>query len=185
VRGPAVQASVLKYRLGKLEHRRGARPVGRRRSGLLRRRRGADAGRARDPEAHGRRGAAICGLANPSPRCRAASGSGSSSRRTWVKMAASTCSTSRPPGCTWPTSSSARSAGPAGRLGQVGHRDRAPPVGDGARRLDHRPRAGRGPRRRADRFEGTTADLVAARSTLTGEHLAAFVDRRAKAVPSR
>jgi excinuclease UvrABC ATPase subunit len=34
-------------------------------------------------------------------------------------------------------------------------------------------------------FEGTPADLVAARSTLTGEHLAAFVGSRLKAVPSR
>jgi excinuclease UvrABC ATPase subunit len=34
-------------------------------------------------------------------------------------------------------------------------------------------------------FEGTPADLVAARSTLTGEHLAAFVGGRAKAVRSR
>ncbi|HMJ10550.1 MAG TPA: excinuclease ABC subunit UvrA [Polyangiaceae bacterium] len=33
-------------------------------------------------------------------------------------------------------------------------------------------------------FEGTPADLVAARSTLTGEHLAAFVGSRAKAVPA-
>jgi excinuclease UvrABC ATPase subunit len=33
-------------------------------------------------------------------------------------------------------------------------------------------------------FEGTPADLVAARSTLTGEHLAAFVDSRPTAVPS-
>ena len=32
-------------------------------------------------------------------------------------------------------------------------------------------------------FEGTPADLVAARSTLTGEHLAAFVGSRLKAVP--
>ena len=32
-------------------------------------------------------------------------------------------------------------------------------------------------------FEGTPADLVAARSTLTGEHLAAFVGNRPKAVP--
>jgi len=32
-------------------------------------------------------------------------------------------------------------------------------------------------------FEGTPADLVAARSTLTGEHLAAFVGSRPKAVP--
>jgi len=34
-------------------------------------------------------------------------------------------------------------------------------------------------------FEGTPADLVAARSTLTGEHLATFVDGRPKAVRSR
>jgi excinuclease ABC A subunit len=34
-------------------------------------------------------------------------------------------------------------------------------------------------------FEGTPADLVAARSTLTGEHLAAFVGPQAKARPSR
>jgi excinuclease UvrABC ATPase subunit len=33
-------------------------------------------------------------------------------------------------------------------------------------------------------FEGTPADLVAARSTLTGEHLAAFVGSGPKAVPS-
>ncbi len=34
-------------------------------------------------------------------------------------------------------------------------------------------------------FEGTPADLVAKKSTLTGEHLAAFVHRRPMAVPSR
>ena len=34
-------------------------------------------------------------------------------------------------------------------------------------------------------FEGTPADLVAARSTLTGKHLAAFVGSRQKAIPSR
>ena len=34
-------------------------------------------------------------------------------------------------------------------------------------------------------FEGTPADLVAAKSTLTGEHLAAFVGNRAKAARSR
>jgi excinuclease UvrABC ATPase subunit len=33
-------------------------------------------------------------------------------------------------------------------------------------------------------FEGTPADLVAAKKTLTGEHLAAFVGGRAKAVPT-
>ncbi len=34
-------------------------------------------------------------------------------------------------------------------------------------------------------FEGTPADLVAAKATLTGEHLAAFVERSLKAVPAR
>jgi len=34
-------------------------------------------------------------------------------------------------------------------------------------------------------FEGVPADLVAARSTLTGEHLATFVGGRSKAVRSR
>jgi len=33
-------------------------------------------------------------------------------------------------------------------------------------------------------FEGTPADLVAASSTLTGEHLAAFVGSRPMAVPA-
>src|SRR6185503_13324184 len=33
-------------------------------------------------------------------------------------------------------------------------------------------------------FEGTPADLVAARSTLTGEHLAAFASGSGKPVPS-
>ena len=48
----------------------------------------------------------------------------------------------------------ARPAGPARRLRQVGHRHRAPPGGDGARRLDHRPRPRRRPRRRPDRLPG-------------------------------
>jgi excinuclease UvrABC ATPase subunit len=34
-------------------------------------------------------------------------------------------------------------------------------------------------------FEGTPADLVAAKSTLTGQHLAAFVGGRSKAVTAR
>ena len=34
-------------------------------------------------------------------------------------------------------------------------------------------------------FEGTPADLVAARSTLTGEHLAAFVGSQRETVTSR
>ena len=69
----------------------------------------------------------------------------------------------------------ARPARPARRLRQVGHRHRAPPGGDGARRLDHRPRPGAGHDGGQIVFEGSPADLVAARTTLTGEHLAAYV----------
>ena len=72
----------------------------------------------------------------------------------------------------------ARPARPARRLGQVGDRHRAPPGGHGARRLDRRPRPGAGHDGGRIVFEGTPADLVAARSTLTGEHLAAYVDAR-------
>ena len=69
-------------------------------------------GEARTPaaravlEPHGRRRARL-----PAPRpaaphpLRAASGSGSSWRSRWPPTAASTCSTSRPPASTWPTSS--------------------------------------------------------------------------------
>ena len=42
----------------------------------------------------------------------------------------------------------ARAARPARRAGQLSDRDRAPPRRDGARRLDHRPRTRRRPRRR-------------------------------------
>jgi len=48
--------------------------------------------------------------------------------------------------------------------------------------IDLGPGAGKGGGRIV--FEGTPADLVAARSTLTGEHLAAFVGSRPKAVPA-
>jgi hypothetical protein len=54
-------------------------------------------------------------------------------------------------------------ARPARRLTQVGHHHRAPP-GPGA-----------GHDGGQIVFEGTPADLVADRSTLTGEHLAAYV----------
>ena len=45
-------------------------------------------------------------------------------------------------------------ARPARRLRHVGGRHRAPPGRDGTRRLDHRPRSGRRPRRRPDRLRG-------------------------------
>ena len=56
--GRRFQASVLEYRW-QTQHRRSARPVGRRRGWFLRSREGAYAGRARDPAAHGRRGARL------------------------------------------------------------------------------------------------------------------------------
>ena len=105
---------------------------------------------------------------------------------TWVKKAASMDPRrARLPGCTWPTSSAtARAVGPAGRLRQVGHRDRAPPIGDGARRLDHRLRAGRGPRRRAGGVRRHASRPGGGEVDATGDHLAAFVGSRPKAVPS-
>ena len=54
----------------------------------------------------GRWVSATSGSASRSRRSRVGSANGSSSRHTWVKRAASTCSTSSPPGCTSPTSSS-------------------------------------------------------------------------------
>ena len=60
------------------------------------------------------------------------------------------------------------------RLRQDGHRDRAPPGGDSTRRLA-RPRPGASHHGGQVVFEGTPAEIVADRSTLTGQHLAAYV----------
>ena len=104
--GKRFQASVLDYRLGGLNIAEVLDLSVEEAVGFF------GAGKANTPAAHAilQRmadvGSATCGSASRSPRCRAASGSGSSSRRTWATRAASTCSTSRPPGCTWPTSSS-------------------------------------------------------------------------------
>ena len=153
--GRRFQASVLKYRLGKLniaevldlsvdDARR-----------LLRRRRGADAGRARDPAAHGRRGARLS-AARPAAHdavgrraaaAQARDAHGGRRRRLRARRADHRAAPGR-------SRAAARPPRSAGRRRQVAHRDRAPPGGDGARRLDHRPRAGRGPRRRADRVRG-------------------------------
>ena len=100
-------------------------------------------------------GSATSRSASRSPRCRAASGSGSSWPRTWARRAASTSSTSRRRGLH--LADVEQLLGLLDRLvdvGQVGDRHRAPPGGDGARRLDHRPRPRRRPRRRPDRVRG-------------------------------
>ena len=120
--------------------------------GVLRRRRGAHAGRARDPRAPGRRRARLPAArpaAHHAVGRRAAAAQardphGREGRRLRARRADHRAAPGR-------RRAAARPARPAGRRRQVGHRDRAPPGGDGARRLDHRPRAGRRPRRRADR----------------------------------
>ena len=105
--GKRFQASVLEYHLGGTRHQRGARDVGDRGRGVLRRGRGAHPGRARDPRPARRRRAR---LPQPRPaahhavrRRAAAAQAGHAHGRA---RAASTSSTSRPPACTSPTSSS-------------------------------------------------------------------------------
>ena len=120
-------------------------------------------------------GSATSASASHSRRCPAASGSGSSWPPIWPRRAASTSSTSRPGPPPRRRRAAARPARPARRLRQVGHRHRAPSGGDGARRLDIDLGPGAGHDGGRIVFEGTPADLVAARSTLTGEHLAAYV----------
>ena len=56
VRGPAVPGISARLQARWAQHRRGARPAGSGCGRLLRRRRGAHTGRARNPAAHGRRG---------------------------------------------------------------------------------------------------------------------------------
>ena len=77
VRGEAVPGRGARVQVRRQGHQRGAGDVGRRGGGVLRRRRGEDAGRAQDPRAPGRRRPR---LPQPSAsrcrRCPAASGSG-------------------------------------------------------------------------------------------------------------
>ena len=107
VRREAVPGRGARVRVRRQEHQRGARDAGHRGGGVLRRRRGEDAGRAQDPRRDSSTsGSATSASASRSPRCRVASASGSSSPPTWARRAASTSSTSRPRACTSPTSSS-------------------------------------------------------------------------------
>lgn len=136
-------------------HQRGARDVGGRGRGVLRRRRGPHPGRAPHPRPARRRRAR---LPQPRPaahhalRRRAAAAQaghpyGREGRRLPPRRADRRPAPRR-------RRATARPAGPARGLRQVGHRRRAPPGGHGARRLDHRPRPGRRPRRRPDRLRG-------------------------------
>ena len=172
--GRRFQASVLKYRLGTLEHRRGARPVGRRCGQILRRT--VLQRRTRSCSAWPTSGSATSGSANRSPRCPAASGSGSSSRRRWVPMVASYVLDEPTTGLH--LADLEQLLGLLDRLVDSGksvivieHHQAVMAHADWI--IDLGPGAGHDGGRIV--FEGTPADLVAARSTLTGEHLAAFV----------
>ena len=95
---------------------------------------------------------------------------------TWARRAASTSSTSRPPACTWPTSSSCSPCWTASSTRGtsvivIEHHQAVMAHADWI--IDLGPGAGHDGGRVV--FEGTPADLVAGRSTLTGEHLAAYV----------
>ena len=118
--------------------------------------------RPQDPRpARGRRARLPQPRASRSRRCRAASGSGSSWPPRWREGRRLRPRRAHDGPAPRRRRAAARPAGPARRLRQVGDRHRAPPGRHGARRLDHRPRSRRRPRRRPVVFEGTPADLVA------------------------
>ena len=155
VRGQAVRRVGARVHVRRQGHQRGARDVGDRGRGVLRRRRGAHAGRAQDPRAARRRRARLPHhrpAAHHAVRRRAAAAQaghphGREGRRLRPRRADHRPAPRR-------RRAAARPARPARRLRQVGHRHRAPPGGHGARRLDHRPRPRRRPRRRPDRLRG-------------------------------
>ena len=168
---------MLEYQLGGKRHQRGARDVGDRGRGVLRRRQGA-ARRPRTRSSTGSptSGSATSASASRSRRCPAASGSGSSWPPRWPRRAASTSSTSRRRGLH--LADVEQLLGLLDRLVDSGksvivieHHQAVMAHADWI--IDLGPGAGHDGGRIV--FEGTPADLVAARSTLTGEHLAAYV----------
>ena len=108
VRGQALPGRGARVHARRPQHRRGAGDAGDRGRGVLRRGRGAHARpRTRSWTRLADVGPRLLSAsASRSPRCRAASGSGSSWPRRWPRRARSTSSTSPRPACTWPTSSS-------------------------------------------------------------------------------
>ena len=179
VRGQALRRVGARVHLRRQGHQRGARDVGVRGRGVLRRdRRGEAAGRAQDPRAaRRRRAAATSPSASRSPRCPAASASGSSSPPTW----------SEPPGGVYVLDEPTTGLHLADVEQLLGLLDRLVDSGKSVIVIEHHqavmahadwiidlgPGAGQDGGRIV--FEGTPADLVADRSTLTGEHLAAYV----------
>ena len=155
VRGQAVQADGARVPARRQEHRRGARDVGRPRrtssSPPARR-----PGRARDPaRAWPTSASATSRLGQPLTTL-------SGGERQRLKLAIHMAEKGGVYVLDEPTTgpaprrrrAAARPARPARRRRQVRHRHRAPPGGDGPRRLDHRPRPRRRPRRREGRLRG-------------------------------
>ena len=113
-------------------------------------------------------GSATSPSASRSPRCRAASASGSSWPRTWATRPPSTSSTNRPPACTSPMSSSCSacwtgSSTPGKSVIVIEHHQAVMAHADWI--IDLGPGAGHDGGKVV--FEGTPADLVAERATLT------------------
>ncbi len=107
VRGQALPGRGAEVHVRRQGHQRGARDAGDRGRGVLRRRRGEHAGRAQDPRPARRRRARL-----PQPRpaahhaVRRRAPAAQAGHPAWGRRARSTSSTSRPPACTSPTSSS-------------------------------------------------------------------------------
>ena len=176
VRGQAVPGGGAGVHPRRPEHRRGARDVGDRGRGVLRRRRGAHAGRPQDPRPARRRRARL-----PQPRPAAHHA---------VRRRAAAAQAGRPDGRQGrrlrPRRADHRPA-PRRRRELLGLLDRLVDSGKSVIVIEHHqavmahadwiidlgPGAGHDGGRVV--FEGTPADLVGQRSTLTGEHLAEYV----------
>ena len=177
VRGQALPGRGARVQARRQGHQRGARDAGDEAAGVLRGRRGADAGRAQDPRPGSpTSGSATSASASHSPRSPAASGSGSS----WPPSMAEK-------GDVYVLDEPTAGLHLADVEQLLGLLDRLVDSGKSVIVIEHHQAVmahadwiiDLGPGAGHDGgeivFEGTPADLVAARSTLTGEHLAAYV----------
>ena len=176
VRGQAVPGVGAGVQARRPRHQRGARDVGDRGGGVLRRRRGAHAGRAHDPDRLVDVGLGYISLGQPLPTL-------SGGERQRLKLATHMGEKGGVYILDEPTSG-LHLADVENLLGLL---DRLVDSGKTVIVIEHHqavmahadwivdlgPGAGHDGGRIV--FEGTPADLVAARSTLTGEHLAAYV----------
>ena len=175
--GKRFQAAVLEYHAGRQEHRRGAGHAGGRGHGVLRRRRGPHAGRPHDPGAGWpTSGSATCTLGQPLTTL-------SGGERQRLKLATQMAEK----GAVYVLDEPTTGLHLADVEQLLGLLDRLVDSGKSVIVIEHHqavmahadwiidlgPGAGHDGGRVV--FEGTPADLVAGRSTLTGEHLAAYV----------